>query len=160
MANGGNIGGSRDLNIHRLNMTAENRALLSSKLKQIRTSGGSALIDFQAPIPTYKGDLVATNADSQSELEMLRMEVGSRLANGNFVQFSEANFRHMSETGEMTVNAGTQAQMHDDFAARTESILYELLQSAEQGTTRHSLIGEWLMALREGGSFNLFDAQR
>lgn len=159
MANGVNIGGNRDFNIHRLNMTAEDRALLSSKLKQIRTSGGSAPVDFQTPIPTYRGDSIAVNAEGSSELDMLRMEVGSRLAYGNFVQFSEANFRHMSETGEMTVNAETQAQMRDDFNARTTSILYELLQSAEKGTTRHSLIEQWLTALRDGGSFNLFDMQ-
>ena len=99
------------------------------------------------------------SADRQSELNMLRMAVSSRLAYGNFVQFSEANSRHMSKTGEMTVNTETQAQMRDDFNARTKSILYELLQSAEQGTTRQSLIEQWLTALREGGSFNLFDVQ-
>ena len=159
MANGANIGKNRDFNIHRLNMTAENRALLSSKLKQIRTSGGSAPVDFQIPIPTYKDDSIAVNAEGQSELDMLRMEVGSRLAYGNFVEFSEANFRHMSETGEMTLNAETQAQMRDDFNARTTIILYELLQNAEQGTTRHLLIEQWLTALREGGSFNSFDVQ-
>jgi len=99
------------------------------------------------------------SGDRQSELNMLRMEVGSRLAYGNFVQFSEANFRNMSETGEMTVNAETQARMRDDFNARTENILAELLQNAEQGTTRYSLVEQWLTALRGGGTFNLFDLQ-
>lgn len=58
----------RDFNIHRLNMTAENRALLSGKLKQARTSGGSTSIDFQTPIPTYKGDSITISAEAKEML--------------------------------------------------------------------------------------------
>jgi hypothetical protein len=96
-------------------------------------------------------------ADEKSELDMLKTAVKSRLAYGNYVQFSEANFRNMSAAGELTVNAETQVQARSDINIRTENILTELLQSAKQGTTRHSLIVQWLTSLRNS---NNYDRQR
>jgi hypothetical protein len=131
------------------NTINQNQAYSASNTQSVNDTKNTGNIST----PTNESD------GRQSELNMLRLEVGSRLAYGNFVQFSEANFRNMSETGEMTVNAETQARMRDDFNARTENILAELLQNAEQGTTRYSLIEQWLTALRDGGTFNLFDVQ-
>ena len=96
--------------------------------------------------------------DEQLELRMLRREVLSRIDFGEFQQATMAANRQVANTPEhLAYRAanGRPMQFTTDLSARYESILTELLSTAEQGTTRHSLLEQWLDSVRNGSTFDL-----